>query len=146
MSILQDINTKINDAAQASVTASAETKTMVVSDNQAVRRYQDAYTVAKTANVFGSFTKTIGLVSAGIICFIGLIMMLFTATSWGAGAGFVMFLFALTFGAIVGAIFYILGIVLSALGQNLMATLDTAVNGSPFMTQEQKAQAMNLTT
>lgn len=145
MSILGDINTRINDAAQASVTASSETKTMVVSDNQAVRRYQDAYTVAKTANAFGSFTKTIGLVSAGIICFIGLIMMLFTATSWGAGAGFVMFLFALTFGVIVGAIFYILGIVLSALGQNLMATLDTAVNGSPFMTEEQKAQAMNLT-
>jgi len=144
MSILHDINAKITEAAQASADTPLEVKA-VVSDNQAVRRYQDAYTVAKTANAFGSFTKTIGLIGAGIIGVIGLMMMLFTATTLGAGAGFVMFLFALTFGAIVGAIFYILGIVLSALGQNLMATLDTAVNGSPFMSQEQKAQAMNLT-
>jgi len=117
----------------------------VVSNNPAVRRYQDAYTIAKTANGFGSFTKTTGLISAGIIGVIGLLMMLFTATWAGAGAGFAIFLFMLTIGAIVGAIFYILGILLSALGQNLMATLDTAVNGSPFMTQEQKAEAMNLT-
>ena len=145
MSILNDINAKITEAAQAADSPSSSAKT-VVSDNQAVRRYQDAYTVAKTANAFGNFTKILGIISAGIIGLIGLIMMLFTATSFdSAGAGFVMFLFTVTLGAIVGAIFYILGIVLSALGQNLMATLDTAVNGSPFMTQEQKAQAMNLT-
>lgn len=144
MSILGDIDTRLNQAAESSVNTLSETKT-IISDNQVVRRYQDSYTVARTANAFGSLTKTIGLVSAGIIGVIGLMMMLFTATYWGAGAGFVMFLFTLTFGAIVGAIFYILGIVLSALGQNLMATLDTAVNGSPFMSQEQKAQAMNLT-
>ncbi len=65
MSIFEDINAKINDAAQASVTASVETK-MSFSDNQTVRRYQDTYTVARTANAFGSFTKIIGLVGAGI--------------------------------------------------------------------------------
>ncbi len=63
-----------------------------------------------------------------------------------AGAGFVLFLTMLSFAALVGALFYIMGIVLSALGQNLMATLYTAVNGSPFMSQEQKAQAMGFTT
>jgi hypothetical protein len=144
MSILHDINVKITEAAQASADTPPEVKT-IASNNQAVRRYQDAYTVAKTANAFGTFTKTIGLISAGIIGVIGLIMMLLTATSLGAGAGFVMLLFTLTLGAIVGAIFYILGIALSALGQNLMAALDTAVNSSPFMTLEQKAQAMNFT-
>jgi hypothetical protein len=145
MSILNDINTRITEAAQSAGSATAMART-VVSDNQVVRRYQDAYAVAKTANAFGNVTKILGIVSAVIIAFIGLIMMLFTATSFdSAGAGFVMFLFTLTFGAIVGAIFYILGIVLSALGQILMSGLDTAVNGSPFMTQEQKAQAMNLT-
>jgi hypothetical protein len=144
MSFLDDINTKISDAAQGSA-ASAEPK-MTVSDHQTVRRYQDAYAVAKTVNAFGSFTKTIGMIGAGIIGLIGLLLMLLTATSLdSAGAGFVMFLFMATLGAIVGAIFYILGIALSALGQNLMATLDTAVNGSPFMTLEQKAQAMSFT-
>ncbi len=144
MSILHDINAKITEAAQASANPPPEVKA-AASNNQAVRRYQDAYTVAKTANAFGSFTKTIGIIGAGIIGVIGLLMMLFTATYWGAGAGFVMFLFTLTFAAIVGAIFYIMGIMLSASGQNLMAALDTAVNSSPFMTLEQKAQAMNLT-
>lgn len=144
MSILGDIDARLNQAAESSANTVSETKTMI-SDNQVVRRYQDFYTVARTANAFGSLTKTLGIVSAGTIGVIGLMMMLFMATYLGAGAGFVMFLFTLTLGAIVGAIFYIFGIALSALGQNLMATLDTAVNGSPFMTQEQKAQAMNLT-
>lgn len=145
MSIMGDIDAKLNQAAESSVNTVSETKT-IISDNQVVRRYQDSYTVARTANAFGSLTKTIGLVSAGIIGLIGLIMTLIIAASFSSsGIGFIVFLVAVVLGAIVGAIFYIFGIVLSALGQNLMATLDTAVHGSPFMTQEQKAQAMNLT-
>lgn len=145
MSILNDIDAKLGQAAEHSVNTVSETKP-TISDNQVVRRYQDSYMVARTANAFGSLTKTIGLVSAGIICLIGLIMTLIIAASFGSsGIGFIVFLVAVVIGAIVGAIFYIFGIVLSALGQNLMATLDTAVHGSPFMSQEQKAQAMNLT-
>lgn len=139
MSMLGDINT-----AQTAVNPSSEARTMV-SDDQVVRRYQDSYTIARTANTFGNLTKIAGFVGAGIIGFIGLLLTFITVASFrDSGVGFVVFLIALTLGAVIGAIFYILGIVLSALGQNLMATLDSAVHGSPFMTNEQKAQAMNI--
>lgn len=115
-------------------------------DGQVVRRYQDSYTVARTVNTFGNLAKLAGYVCAGIIAFIGLLLTFITVASFrDSGVGFVVFLIALVVGAVVGSIFYILGILLSALGQNLMATLDSAVNGSPFMTNEQKAQAMNIT-
>lgn len=144
MSILGDINPTKNQSNQTIFGANSES-TIILSDNQVVRRYQDSYTVARTANAFGKLAKLAGFVCAGIIGFIGLLLTFITISSFrDSGVGFVVFLIALVIGAVVGAIFYVFGIVLSALGQNLMAVLDTAVYASPFMTQEQKAQAMNI--
>jgi hypothetical protein len=42
------------------------------------------------------------------------------------------------------ALFFILGSLVSAQGQILKATLDGAVNTSPFLTDEQRAQMMRL--
>ena len=144
MSILGDINPTQNQSTNTAFGANSE-PSVVLSDNQVVRRYQDSYTVARTATAFGNLAKVAGFVCAGIIGFIGLLLTFITVASFrDSGVGFVVFLIVLVFGAIIGAIFYVFGIVLSALGQNLMATLDAAVHGSPFMTQEQKAQAMNI--
>jgi hypothetical protein len=46
--------------------------------------------------------------------------------------------------AIWFGVFFVLGIIVSAQGEILKANLDGAVNTSPFMTNEQKAQAMDL--
>jgi hypothetical protein len=46
--------------------------------------------------------------------------------------------------ATVGGIIFCLGILISALGQLMLATLDSAVHGSPFLDDEQKAEAMSL--
>ena len=145
MSILGDINPTQHQSNPSAVFGANSESTVIYSDNQIVRRYQDSYTVARTANAFGNLAKLIGFGSAAVIGFIGLLLTFIAVGSYrDFGVAFVVFLIALVIGAVVGAIFYVFGIVLSALGQNLMAVLDAAVYASPFMTQEQKAQAMNL--
>lgn len=145
MSILGDVNPNQSQSNQSNVFSANSESTVILGDNQIVRRYQDSYMVARTANAFGKLAKLVGFGSAGIIGFIGLLLTFIMIGSYrDSGVGFVVFLIVLVTGAVVGAIFYVFGIVLSALGQNLMAVLDSAVYASPFMTQEQKAQAMNI--
>lgn len=144
MSILGDTNPAQQQPSQGTVNMQSDSR-IASGGDQVVRRYQDSYLVAKTANTFGNLAKIAGFTVAGIIAFIGLLLTFITVASFrDSGVGFVVFLIALTLGAVIGSIFYVFGILLSALGQNLMATLDTAVHGSPFMSDEQKAQAMNL--
>lgn len=114
-------------------------------DESIIHRYKDSYTVANTANTFGKLAKLAGFVVAGVIAFIGLLLTFITVGSFrDSGVAFVVLLISLTVAAVFGSIFYVLGILLSAIGQNLMASLDSAVNGSPFMTNEQKAIAMDM--
>lgn len=144
MSILGDTNPNQTQEPQSTINMHPESRA-ASGDYQVVRRYQDSYLVAKTANTFGNLAKIVGFAVAGVIAFIGLLLTFITVASFrDSGVGFVVFLIALTLGAVIGGIFYVFGILLSALGQNLMATLDAAVHGSPFMSDEQKAQAMNL--
>ncbi len=42
-------------------------------------------------------------------------------------------------------IFFVAGVMVSSHGQQLLATLDAAVNSSPLMSSDQKARAMRLT-
>ena len=41
-------------------------------------------------------------------------------------------------------VLFVLGVIVSAHGQLTKATLDGAVNGSPFLTSEQRAEVMSL--
>lgn len=61
------------------------------------------------------------------------------------GTGLVMFQLPAFVGALLfGALLYCVGVLVAAQGQILLATLDTAVNSSPFLTNEDKAKAMSL--
>ena len=59
-------------------------------------------------------------------------------TKFGVGIGLVVI------GIIGGAVAFIVGVLVSAQGQTLMATLDSAVNNSPFLTNEHRADVMSL--
>jgi ribosomal protein L37E len=100
-----------------------------------VAKYRDAYIVAGTIVVFGTAVKVIGLV-LGVIA---VVVSLGAADDlgWFAPVG------GLVLGALVGTIFYILGVFISAQGQILRATLDTAVNTSPFLGNEQRIGILN---
>ena len=45
-------------------------------------------------------------------------------------------------GGVVALTFFVLGVIISAQGQLLLAALDTAVNSSPFLTDDQRSQIL----
>ncbi len=144
MSLINETEQTQNQQTQTAFTAPLESKA-VSNKNQTINDYQDSYSLAKNAIKFGNIAKLTGFVSAGIISFLGLFLTLILVSNYrDAGMAFVVFLILVTVGAIFGALFYGLGIALTALGQNLSATLDSAVQVSTFMKNEQKAQAMNI--
>jgi hypothetical protein len=106
----------------------------IVSESTALmKRYRDAYLVARA-------TATIGRVIKGIGILVGVLGLAVVLQSRSTGAGLVTLLVP----AFVGALPYCVGVLVAAQGQILLATLDTAVNSSPFLTNEDKAKAMSL--
>jgi hypothetical protein len=113
-------------------------------------RYQDGYRVAKFVNGVGQLTKVVGVFIA-VVFFIASATLrntVVTPMRNGLGQisdniGLVMFLAVL--GLVVGFFFWVLGVLICAQGQTLKASLDTAVHGSPFLANDQKASVMSLT-
>jgi predicted RNA-binding Zn-ribbon protein involved in translation (DUF1610 family) len=97
-----------------------------------VSRYSDAYFNARAIVGFGTAIKIIGIVVAA----------LFVVGSLLADARYL--LIAVPFALVIGAMFFLMGIFVSAQGQILKATLDGAVNSSPFLTNNQRAKIMSL--
>ena len=131
--------------AQSALPPEAKQTTPPVSDSlgpSACRRYQDAYLVARTTVTIGAAVKVVGIV-------LGLLIVL-AAVILGNILGNQLektlqsFVCGVLLGAVVGIPIYVLGVLVSAHGQVLKATLDTAVHGSPFLKQEDMARVMSL--
>ena len=98
-------------------------------------RYTDAYVTARTVTAYGATVKSIAWFIGGGIGLIGLI----------AGSQSMQYaLGGLFLGAVVAIPIYILGVLVSAQGQILKATLDAAVNSSPLLNKDQMRQIMSL--
>ena len=117
------------------------------------KRYRDGYRVAGATDGFGQLIKAIGILSGLGIGLLGLIVSAGAAEqarkssfglSDGGGIAFGSILFFGITGAIIGIIFWILGVIISAKGQELKASLDSAVHSSPFLSDAEKAQVMSL--
>ena len=98
-----------------------------------LKRYRDAYSVAGVILGFGKLIKAVGLIVAGLAILIGL-----------AKESPIIFLGSLFFAVLIGGIFYLLGVIVSAQGQILKASLDTAVNTSPFLLNAHRTDIMSL--
>ena len=115
-----------------------------------VQRYRDAYLVGRTIVAFGRACKTAGWVSAAII--VGLLFLSLANNSnnynnspFGQGPNpftTASAIFVIFFAGAVWVVLHIAGILISASGEILFASLDTAVNSSPFLTDDLKASAM----
>lgn len=106
--------------------------------NSLMKRYKDAYLVARSTNGFGILIKTIGIIVGALFVVGGLYLA-------NEGRGAQMFgLMAVGLGIFIGMLFYLLGILISAQGQILKASLDSAVNTSPFLTNRDRAALMSL--
>ena len=98
-------------------------------------RYTDAYLVARAIIAIGATVKVLAFVVGGGVVLIALLAV---------GKSAELALGSVLLGAIVAIPIYILGILVTAQGQILKATLDCAVNGSPLLTKDEMRQIMSL--
>lgn len=109
-----------------------------VYSEKVVSRYTDAYRVARVIVGVGQLVKTLGIVAFAVVLLI----------SFGIGAETRSTAGAVLSGAVAGGVIWliawVLGILVSAQGQLLKASIDTAVNNSPFLVDDQRAKIMSL--
>jgi hypothetical protein len=111
---------------------------------EVVGRYADAYRVARTIVIIGTLIKVLGFL-LGLVLSGGLIALgWWQSRQLGGNILSLGVLVGLFTGLAVFAFFFVLGTVVSAQGQLIKATLDNAVNSSPFLTNDQRAEAMSL--
>ncbi|HEV8428958.1 MAG TPA: hypothetical protein VGQ41_13735 [Pyrinomonadaceae bacterium] len=116
-------------------------------------RYRDAYRVARVTTGIGKTIKVAGAVLA-LIIFLGFMMLVLLGLAIQGGQSrieefqILVAIAALAIGGVLGfnvwLIFFIWGVLVSAQGQILKASLDAAVNGSPFLTNNQRTKIMSL--
>lgn len=106
-----------------------------------MRRYRDAYLEARAVNGYGIFIKVAAIIAALLLSLIG--FMIF-AEQRGGKSDAAIGLGVVVVGICVGLLFYLIGVLVSAQGQILKASLDSAVNNSPFLTNEHRAKIMSL--
>lgn len=104
------------------------------------KRYRDAYRVAKATNAFGTVIQVIGVI-LGLLVFV-FVLVAASITRQGAAVAIV----GLVPAFVVGCLFFLLGMLVSAVGQIQKATLDTAVNTSPLLGNSDRASIMSLRT
>lgn len=93
-------------------------------------RYSDVYRVADAVTGAGSAIKVFGTLFALAVIALGI---------FGLSDFAIIFLVV---GFIVGVLFWGVGVFVSALGQILRTSVDTAVNTSPFLNNADKAYVM----
>ena len=108
--------------------------------DKAVRRYTDGYRVANFIKGVGTFIKVCGFIVGGLIFLVGLN----NADTFGRRTSDTAVLAALFTAGITCIAFFVAGVMVSAQGQQLMASLDSAVHSSPFLDNDAKAKAMSL--
>jgi hypothetical protein len=115
------------------------------------KRYQDAYLVAGMTVGIGNTIKIVGYVLAALI-FISTLAFANIAAQpsqpfkpeYSGGIFFAAMLFGGFYAFIVGFVFYIIGVIVAAIGQGLKAILDNTIGNSPFLPDDLKARIMSL--
>gem|GEM_PF-1194299 len=134
---------RVSGEAKSTVSASASQISKPVSEGVEVKslmsRYWDAYVVARVTVGLGEVIKVIAVVLAALIALGALLI-----AGQVGGGGVVVFFLGVIGAAFVGGQFYLLGVIVMAQGQILKASLDGAVNSSPFLQNEHRAKIMSL--
>ena len=122
---------------ESSGAAPAREETGVISKKmgkRAEKRYRDAYRVAGFVIGVGTAAKAAGVIF-GFVIAVFLASEIPGANAELTGAGWGLMIFAL---------FFVVGVIISAQGQTLRASLDAAVHSSPFLDTVAKARAMGI--
>ncbi|HKE32517.1 MAG TPA: hypothetical protein VKD65_12390 [Candidatus Angelobacter sp.] len=109
---------------------------------KAVVRYRDGYRAANFTTGIGTAIKILGAVLGVVVAALGILASLEIIGSSRVDSVFA-FISVLS-GIFTFGTFFIAGVIVSALGHQLKASLDSAVNSSPFLDVPAKARAMSL--
>ncbi|MCO5332978.1 MAG: hypothetical protein M9893_03025 [Pyrinomonadaceae bacterium] len=110
------------------------------------RRYREGYLYARTIDGFGIAYQVIGVIVAILGLILGFALGAAASNprdSFGPDLAFLGFL-PFIIGLIFGAILFITGVVVRAGAQLMKASFDSAVNNSPFLTNDDRAEMMSL--
>jgi hypothetical protein len=111
--------------------------------NAAKVRYKNAYFAADTISFVGGIIKGVSIILAGAIAVAAILKSQQLGSDSGQDTSILVYA-GLGFALVTGVIGYVLGILVCAVGEIHKATLDSAVNSSPFLSDDQKAEAMSL--
>jgi len=119
---------------------------MVSQYSSLASRYNDAYTMARFQTKLGEIIKSISILIGILVALVSGLFMLFgmNESSFGPNLGKAIGGFGIVIGVAGGFVGWILGVMISSLGQLLKAHLDTAVNTSPFLGNDDRARIMSL--
>jgi hypothetical protein len=139
-------------APASSPTLPVTAPTIIAEDDElsvrVIKRYRDAYRVARFINGCGEFIKVVGLVGGLIIAFgtFSLMHDSFRQSGFVGGSADknTLIIVGIAPGVCFAFVFWVLGVLISAVGQIDKALLDSAVYASPFLTNVQKGKAMSL--
>lgn len=112
------------------------------------KRYQDAYSVAKSQDRAGAVIKGLGMMflilGCGTLVF-SIVVLLIAEQRLEVHVVRTVYLgIAGAVGAGLGILLHGLGITIVGQGQTLKASLDSAVYSSPFLSEDEKAEVLDL--
>jgi len=110
-----------------------------------VKRYKDAYRVAGVIVGLGKILKVIGIILA-VLCLLGGVggFAMMPSVEGASTVKIIMLVYGIMGALFTWLVFWLWGVVISAVGQLLRATLDGAVHSSPFLSDDQRAEAMGV--
>jgi len=108
--------------------------------NALSRRYLDGYRQARFISGFGQFVKIAGGVIGAVIVVAGLASLRDSTASSTLSTGVAVG--SIVGGGVVALVFFVAGVMIAAQGQMLLASLDTAVNSSTILTNDQRTRIM----
>jgi len=108
----------------------------------AIKRYQDGYRVADAVVTFGQAVKLGGIFVGGVVLVTGLVEFILNPAEHNGFA--VIFASLIACAVLLILMSQILAMGLRGEGQLLKAALDSDVNSSPFLSNPQRARAMEL--
>jgi hypothetical protein len=117
---------------------------------KAVSRYQQGYRVARSIGGLSHICQAVGLLAGILVVLFGVLgseTLMRPNPSMVGLANYqtqhnVYLVSIILFGAMVAFVGWVIGVLLAGYGQQLNATLDAAVNGSPFLSSSQRSQLL----
>jgi hypothetical protein len=105
-----------------------------------IRRYADAYRAAAGTILLGTWLNAIGIVVALIMAYLPVVKVIESVERSPTLLEKLRDLATVVVALLPGVAIFVIGVIVAALGQILRATIDTVINTSTLLTNEQRVE------